>query len=138
MTPALIISIIGIAITIGGICIAIGVLKGKINQNAEQNKLQEEQAKTFASKDDLAMAIKRSDEMLDIMRKRAEEDREKGQGQWREFHSLLADHTGRIKVLENQQNTLKETLDEIKGDIKSGFKQIQDDLKEMRKENNNG
>lgn len=138
MTPALLISIIGLGITIGGICIAIGVLKGKIGQNTETNKLQEEQMKSLASKEELAQAIKQSDIMLDMMRKRAEEDREKGQGQWREFHNLLADHTGRIKVLENQQTALKETLDEIKGDIKSGFKQIQDDLKEMRKENNNG
>lgn len=132
MSWTIIFSIISGGIALGGIFIAIGMLKAKVNHNAEVNGEQEEQMKSLATKDELASAIKRSDEMLDIMRKRAEEDREKGQGQWREFHNLLANHAERIKVLENQQNTLMKSLDEIKGDIKTGFRQLQDELKELR------
>lgn len=138
MNWTILFSIIAAAISLGTIFIAVGVFKARINQNAEQNKLQEEQIKTLASKDELAAAIKRSDEMLDIMRKRAEEDRGKGQEQWREFHKILSDHESRIKVVENQQTIVMKSLDEIKGDIKTGFRQIQEELKEMRNQKNNG
>jgi DNA repair exonuclease SbcCD ATPase subunit len=132
MNHTIIFSIIAATVSLGGVFIAIGVFKGKINQNAEANKVQDEQMKALASKDDLAAAIRRSDEMLAIMTKRAEEDRLKGQSQWREFHEITAKHSERIGVLENQQNTLMKSLDEIKGDIKSGFRQLQDELKELR------
>jgi DNA repair exonuclease SbcCD ATPase subunit len=132
MNQTIIFSIIAATISLGGVFIAIGVFKGKINQNAEANKAQDEQMKALASKDELTAAIKRSDEMLAIMTKRAEEDRLKGQSQWREFHEIIAKHSERIGVLENQQNTLMKSLDEIKGDIKSGFRQLQDELKELR------
>ena len=132
MNITLVFSIITAVVTLGSIFIAIGVFKGKITQNAETNKAQWEQMKLLATKDELAAAIKRSDEMLDIMRNRAEEDRSKGQGQWREFHAALSKHAERIGALETQQNTLMKSLDEIKGDIKSGFKELQNELKELR------
>jgi len=132
-THQLIFSIIAASISLGSIFIAIGVLKGRINQNTETNKTQDEQIKTLATKDDLAKAIKRSDEMLEIMSKRAEEDRLKGQGQWREFHEIIARHSEKIGILENKHDSLMKSLDEIKGDIKSGFRQLQEDLKELRK-----
>jgi DNA repair exonuclease SbcCD ATPase subunit len=129
----LIFAVITATISLGSVFIAIGVFKGRINQNTETNKAQDEQIKTLASKDELAAAIKRSDEMLTIMTKRAEEDRQKGQGQWREFHEIIAKHSEKIGILENQQSLLMKSLDEIKGDIKSGFRQLQDELKELRK-----
>jgi DNA repair exonuclease SbcCD ATPase subunit len=132
MSHTIIFSIIAAVISIGGVFIAIGVFKGKINQNAEANKVQDEQMKALASKDELTAAIKRSDEMLTIMTKRAEEDRLKGQSQWREFHEIISKHSERIGVLENQQTILMKALDEIKGDLKSGFRQLQDELKELR------
>jgi len=135
MNHTIIFSIIAATISLGGVFIAIGVFKGKINQNAEANKAQDEQIKTLATKDELAGAIRRSDEMLAIMRERAEEDRIKGTGQWREFHEILAKHSERIGVLESQQTTLMKALDEIKVDIKSGFRQMQDELKELLKRN---
>jgi hypothetical protein len=132
MNTAIIFPLIAALVSIGGVFIAIGMLKSKILQNAETNKAQSDQIKTLATKDELAAAIKRSDEMLEMMRKRAEEDRAKGQGQWREFHELLSQHAQRIGVLENQQNNLIKSLDEIKQDLKSGFKQLQEELKELR------
>jgi len=132
MNHTIIFSTIAAAVSLGGVFIAIGVFKGKIHHNADVNKAQDEQMKNLASKNDLAVAIQRSDEMLAIMTKRAEEDRVKGQGQWKEFHEIIAKHSERIGVLENQQNILMKSLDEIKGDIKSGFRQLQDELKELR------
>ena len=72
--------------------------------------------------------------MLAIMTKRAEEDREKGSGQYREFYSILTGHAERIAALETQQDTLTKSLDEIKSGIKGGFKELQAELKELRKQ----
>jgi uncharacterized protein YceH (UPF0502 family) len=137
-------SFVAIAISVGGILIGIGVLKSKVAQSAEVNNAQTEQIKALASRSELTAAatradekltaaIKRSDEMLAIMTQRATEDREKGAGQYREFYSILTGHAERIAALETQQNTLAKSLDEIKGDIKSGFKELQEELKELRK-----
>jgi len=138
INSSFIFSLISAVLALGGVCIAVGIFKGKIHNNEETNKAQEEQMKKLASKDDLASAIRRSDEMLALMTKRAEEDRAKGQGQWKDFHDITAKHAERISVLENQQSTLMKSLDEIKGDIKSGFRQLQDELKELRNLKSNG
>jgi len=132
MEPSIIFPVIAAAVSLGGVLIAVGVLKGKVTHAAEINQAQEEHLKALASKDALAAAIARSDELLDIMRQRAEEDRAKGQGQWREFHNILSKHAERIGVLENQQTILMKSLDEIKVDLKSGFRQLQDEINKIR------
>jgi len=132
MDSSLFFGIISAVISIGGVLIAIGVFKSKITQAAEDNKNQDEQMKALVTKHDLAAAMKRSDELLEDIKKRADEDRAKGQGEWREFHGLLSNHESRIKVIEERQGSLVKSLDEIKGDIKSGFRQLQDELKEIR------
>jgi len=135
MSLSIIFPIIAAVISVGGVFIAIGVFKGKITQHGESIANHKIEMKTLASKEELAAAIRRSDEMLELMIKRAEEDRLKSQGQWREFNDILARHSERIVVLENQQNILMKSLDEIKVDIKSGFRQLQDELKELMKRN---
>jgi hypothetical protein len=132
MNHTIIFSIIAAAISLGGVFITIGVFKGKVNHNDDVNKAQDDQIKTLATKEELAAAIRRSDEMLSIMNKRADEDREKEQNQWRQFNESIAKHSERIGIIENQQTILMKSLDEIKGDIKSGFRQLQDELKELR------
>jgi hypothetical protein len=71
--------------------------------------------------------------MLALMKERAEEDRSKGQNHYREFYGLLTGHAERISALEPQQYALTKSLDEIKGDIKTGFRELQAELKELRK-----
>ena len=143
--PSLIFSIIAAVVSIGGIFIAIGAFKSKISHNAETNRLHSEQIKNLVSKtelqdasarsnEQLAAAISRSDEMLEIMRKRAEEDRASGAGQYRELHALLRGHGERISALETQLNVFTKSLDEIKSDIKSGFGELKNELKELRKQ----
>jgi hypothetical protein len=138
MNMTMIFQIIAALISVGGIFIAIGMLKSKIHHNADIGKAQGEQIKSLATKDELAAAIKRSDEMLSLMTKRAEEDRVKSQSQWREFHEALSKHAGRIGALETQQTSLIKSLDEIKIDVKSGFREIQIELKEIMRKLPNG
>ena len=122
--PAIIFYIIAGCISVGSILIAVGMLKGKIHHNAEVNKAQDEQMKKLASRDELATAIKRSDDMLALMKERAEEDRAKGQGQYREFYGMFNGHEKRISALETQQTGLAKTLDELKKDIREVFRRI--------------
>ena len=127
MSVTIIFSIITATVTLGSVFIAIGVFKGKIGQH-------DEKLKATASKDELAAAIRRSDEMLTIMTKRAEEDRAKGQGQWREFHEILTRHAERIVTLETQQTAFQKSIDELKNDIKNGFEGTHNELRELQKE----
>lgn len=135
--------IIAAIISVGGVLIAIGVFKGRINQNTETTKAHSDEMKGLASKkelhdvesrgdDHLAAAIKRSDEMLALMKQRAEEDREKSQGQYREFYRLLTEHAERITSLELHREYLVKSLDELKKDINGGFKELRNDIKELR------
>jgi chromosome segregation ATPase len=145
MSASLIFSLIAAVISVGGVFIAIGVFKGKINQNTETNKIQSEQILNLASKTEVSTAvkhiderieisIKRSDELLTIIKARAEEDRSKNQGQYHEFYNLLNNHEKRLSALETQQTAMTKSLDEIKSDIKSGFRDLQNELKELRKQ----
>jgi putative cell wall-binding protein len=134
MNVQLIFSIISALVTIGGICVAIGVIKSKVVENAEVNEAQKKQIESCASKGELAAAIKRSDEMLDMMRKRTEEDRATGAVHYKELYGILSSHAERIRALETSQTTIAKTLDEIKGDLNGGFRDIRNELKELRKQ----
>lgn len=50
MNGAIVFSIIAAAVTVGGVLLAAGVLKGRINHNTELNKAQEEQLKELSRK----------------------------------------------------------------------------------------
>lgn len=143
--PSTIFSFFAAFVSVGGILIAVGVIKGKINQNAEVNKTQAAQLEQCASKTDLtavstraeeqlAAAIKRSDEMLELMRKRAEEDRVSGEGHYRELYGIINNHGERIKAVETTQKAIDKSLEEIKSDIKTGFAEMKTELKELRKQ----
>ena len=136
--PTIIFYIIAAVIPICGFCITIGLFKGKVKNNTAAIADQVEQNKTFASKDELAAVITRSDEKLaDAMRlfdeklesvkQRGEEDRGKGQAQWREFHNKTSEHAERLSSLETRQTTIVNTLDEIKAD----FREMGRDVKEI-------
>jgi gas vesicle protein len=131
--PSIIFSVLAASISIGTILVAFGVIKGKVNQNAEANKAQTEQIEQCASKTELATAIKHSDEMLDLIRKRAEEDRASGEGYYRELYGIINNHAERIKAVETTQKAIDKSLEEIKSDIKTGFADVKSELKEMRK-----
>jgi hypothetical protein len=140
----LVFSFIGAFISVGGILVAIGVIKGKITQNDEANKVQSAQIEACATKaelsaaavraeEQLAAAIKRADELLEFMQKRAAEDRASGEGKYRELYGLITGHAERIKAVETTQKAIDKSLEEIKSDIKNGFAEVKSELREMRK-----
>ena len=125
--PTIIFYLIAAAIPLCGILIGIGLFKGKIHQNAKATEIQGKQIETLASKEELAAAIQQSNKILDFMKERAEEDRKKGQEQWREFNNRLMIHAERLSSLEAQQSTLDSTLNEIK----ASFREVEKDIKEI-------
>jgi hypothetical protein len=129
----LLFSIVGAIVSAGGIFIAIGVMKGKLNQTAEENAVQSKQIETLASKGELAQAISRSDEMLRIMQKRTEEDRTAGEGRYKELYGVINIHGERIAALETSHNAVRPTLDELKLTVNTCFRELREDLKELRK-----
>lgn len=134
MTVSIAISLIGVAITIGGVLIAAGMFKQKISDNTEVNKAHEAHLKTLASKTELAQAIQRSDELLELMQQRVSEDRAAGEKKYTELYSLLNVHSERIGKLEVSQAQVFKMLDKLDSTINNGFKDMKDDIRELRKE----
>ena len=131
-------TLVGMLITVGGLFIAVGGLKQKINDSVETNKAQEEHIKTLSSKDELAKAIKRSDELLVLMQKRVDEDRLSGERRYADLYGLLNVHSERIGKLEVSQEQIFKLLDNLSASINNGFKDMKDDIRELRKEIKNG
>ena len=127
-------TLVGMLITVGGVFIAVGSLKQKIHDSIETNKAQEEHIKTLASKDELAKAMKRSDELLELMQRRADEDRRLGEHKYTELYGLLNAHGERIGKLEVSQEQIFKLLDNLYASINNGFKDMKDDIRELRKE----
>ena len=105
----IIFSILSALATIIGAGIFIGVLKTKVDSNAER-------AKACATKEELAALAKRIDE-----------DRAVNSAQHKEFYG----YQNRIVDIEATMKSLKASVDELKADIKQGFKEIQQDIKNL-------
>jgi hypothetical protein len=125
MNTQILFSVISAAVTLGGVCVAFGVIKGKVERVAKDNEVQ-------ATKDELTAAIRRSDELLDIMRKRAEEDRLQGDGRYRELYGIIGDHGTRIGKLEISQEQIFKMLDKLEITVSGGFHDLRQDIKELR------
>jgi hypothetical protein len=136
-------SLVAAIIAVGGILVVVGVYKGKVQQAAEINAAQGKQIEdratraelstaTARAEEQLATAIKRSDDMLDLMRKRAEEDRASGEGHYRELYGIITSHGERIKAVETAQKAIDKSLEEIKSDIKTGFAEVKTEIRELR------
>jgi hypothetical protein len=127
MSTQILFSVISIAVTLGSICIAFGVIKGKVERVAKDNEVQ-------ATKEELTAAIRRSDELLDIMRKRAEEDRLRGDGRYKELYGIIGAHGERIGKLEISQEQIFKMLDKLEVMVSGGFHDVKQDMKELREE----
>jgi hypothetical protein len=125
MNTQILFSIISAAVTLGGVCVAFGVIKGKVERVAKDNEVQ-------ATKDELTAAIRRSDELLDIMRKRAEEDRLRGDGHYKELYGIIGAHGERIGKLEISQEQIFKMLDKLEIAVSGGFHDLRQDIKELR------
>ena len=145
INSAFVFSLIAAFVSLGGIFIGAGVIKGKLSQAIDVNSAQTKQIENCASRgelsaaitradEQLAAAIKHSDEILELMRRRAEEDRASGEGHYRELYGIINNHAERIKAVETAQKAIDKSLEEIKSDIKTGFADVKTELKELRKQ----
>jgi hypothetical protein len=130
----LVFSTTGAAVTLDGVLVGIGVIKGRLADAVETNAEQAKQTEKCAARDGLAAAARRSDEMLAMMRKRADEDRAKSGGRYKEFYALPSRHTERLAVLEPNRQAVTRTLEEIRKDLNGGFKDIREELRELGKQ----
>jgi hypothetical protein len=125
-------SLIAALVTLGGLLVAFGVLKQKIIESAKTNELQTAQIEERASKQELSAAMKRSDELLDLMRNRAEEDRLRGDGRYKELYGIIGIHGERIGKLEISQEQIFKMLDKLEITVSGGFHDLRQDMKELR------
>jgi hypothetical protein len=136
-------SLIAAAVTLGGLCVAFGVLKAKIAESTKVNEAQQaslggcvtrqEMVEAIQRSDEkLAAAIKRSDDLLTFMQKRAEEDRARGDGQYKELYGIINVHGERIASLETSQTQLFKTLDKLEATVANGFRELRQEMKELR------
>jgi hypothetical protein len=76
--------------------------------------------------------MKRSDELLDLMRNRAEEDRLRGDGRYKELYGIIGVHGERIGKLEISQEQIFKMLDKLEVTVLGGFHDLRQDMKELR------
>jgi hypothetical protein len=154
MNAGFIFSLIAAVVTLGGLAVAFGVLKQKIAENAKVNDSQGANIEKCSTKQDLSdairqsdeklaqaiqrsdeklsAAIKRSDDLLAFMQKRAEEDRARGDGQYKELYGIINVHGERIASLETSQTQLFKTLDKLESTVSNGFRELRQEMKELR------
>jgi hypothetical protein len=130
---SLLFSILGAIVTLGGVFVAVGAMKGKLSQAVEDNAAQTKKIEERATRDELAAAIQRSDEMLEALARRVEEDRIGGDRWRKEFVELARGHGERIAAIETMQGNQTRTLDKLEGAVNLGFKELREDLKELQR-----
>jgi septal ring factor EnvC (AmiA/AmiB activator) len=108
--------------TIVGVGVFIGVLKTKVDNNAKVNEDHAKRLGGCAAKEDLA-----------ALAKRADEDREQNVKTHEKLFASVNDQSRQVAELKATLDSLRKSLDEVKIDIKQGLKDIQDELKELRR-----
>jgi phage virion morphogenesis protein len=118
MDSGFIFSLISTAVSLGGLCVGIGVMMSKINHASEENKAQADQLKACASKEEVAAAIKRT-----------YEDHSHNSERHRQLFASVNEQVMKIVRLEVMFKSMVKSLNEIK----SGLKEIHEELKGLRK-----
>jgi hypothetical protein len=130
--PAFVFSLIAAAVTLGGLLVAFGALKQKIAEGAKTNEQQAAQLEDRASKQELAAAVKQSDDILGLLQKMAEEDRARGDARYKELYGIIGAHGERIGKLEVSQEQIFKMLDKLEAMVSGGFHDVRQDMKELR------
>jgi uncharacterized protein HemX len=123
MDTGFIFSLISTVVSLGGLCVGLGVMMSKINHAAEENKTQAEQLKSCASKEEVQAVIKR-----------AEEDRSHNSEQHRQLFASANEQTTKVSKLEVVLESMKKSLEELKSEIKSGLREIHEEIKGLMKQ----
>lgn len=114
MDSGFIFSLISTAVSLGGLCVGLGVMMSKVNHATEENKAQSEQIKACASKEEVAAVIKRADE-----------DRAHNSEQHRQLFASVNEQVTKIVRLEVMFESMVKSLNEIK----SGLEEIKKSLR---------
>jgi septal ring factor EnvC (AmiA/AmiB activator) len=115
-------SLLSALITLGGLCAGFGILKGKVDRSAEENKAQEEQLKGCAKKEEVAAAVGQ-----------ANEDRRRNGEQHQKLFDMVNQQAKEIGALNAVLTSVKDSLEELKKEIRDGLKDIRNEIKELRK-----
>jgi predicted RNase H-like nuclease (RuvC/YqgF family) len=115
-------SLLSAVITLGGLCVGFGILKGKVDQNVEENKSQTDRIGHCATKEEVALVIKQADE-----------DRRRNGEQHQKLFDTVNEQAKEIGALKAILTSVKDTLEELKQEIRDGLKDLRDEIKESRK-----
>jgi hypothetical protein len=118
MNINLIFSVISAAVTVGGLCVGLGVMKAKIDRATKVNKTQTKKIEGCVTKEELGMVVRSIDE-----------DRKHNAEQHKDFY----DYRNRIVSIESTLKSLTKSFDEFKLDIKSDMREILSEVKELRR-----
>jgi DNA mismatch repair ATPase MutL len=116
-------SLLSALITLGGLCVGFGVLKSKVDRSLEENKDQAKQFDGCATQKDLAN-----------LKERTDEDRMRNMEQHQKLFDSLGDQAKQIGELAITLRSVELSFREMKEDVRRGLKDIQDELKELRKQ----
>jgi uncharacterized protein HemX len=123
MDTGFIFSLVSTVVSLGGLCVGLGIMMGKINHTTEENKAQADQLKACATKEELATIIKRADE-----------DRSHNSEQHRQLFASASEQAMKVGRLESILESMGKSLEELKNEIKSGLKEIREEIKGLRKQ----
>jgi septal ring factor EnvC (AmiA/AmiB activator) len=116
-------SLLSALVMLGSLCVGFGILKGKVDHSIEENKTQTELFKHCVSKSELEDIIKRVDE-----------DRTRNTEQHQHIFDSVNGHDRQIAELTTTLRAIEKSVDELKHDIRTGLRDIQAELKELRKQ----
>jgi hypothetical protein len=115
-------SMLSALITLGGLCVGFGILKGKLDHAVEENVRQGDQIKNCATKDE-----------VESVARRATEDRERNSEQHKQLFEATNIHAKQIGELDVTLRLLKESFDKLQIEIRSGIESIQRELRGLGK-----
>jgi septal ring factor EnvC (AmiA/AmiB activator) len=116
-------SLLSAAVMLGSLCVGFGILKRKVDQGIEDNKIQSEQFKDCVTKADMEGIIKRADE-----------DRTRNSEQHQKIFNSVNGHDRQIAELTTTLRAIEKSVSELKSDIRRGLRDIQVELKELRRQ----
>jgi hypothetical protein len=93
------------------LCVGFGIFKGKIDHAEKENRKQAEQFANYVLKDELVTVTKCTDE-----------DRVHNSEHHRQLFESVNAQTKEIGELNAMRKSMKESLDELKNDIRIGLK----------------
>jgi uncharacterized protein HemX len=115
-------SLLSAVVMLGSLCVGFGILKSKVDQGIEENKLQAELFKHCATKTELEDLIKRADE-----------DRSRNSEQHQQIFNSVNGHDRQIAELTTTLRAIEKSVEELKYDIRMGLRDIQNEVKELRR-----